>query len=288
MVIQSYAKVNLFLKVLNKRPDNYHNIESLFERINLCDKITIKNRQDNLIKITCDHPGVPVNGSNLCFKAAKLLQDEFGIEKGLDIGISKRIPVGAGLGGGSSNAASVLTGLNKLWKLNLSKAKLVKLASNLGSDVAFFVYDAHFAVANGRGEKIRVLDKLNKVRLWHILIVPKIHVSTPLIYSKFDQFSGLTKTASNVKILTSILVRSHLISNPGLLFNSLEQVTLKLYPEVRRVKKTLKAFGLENVLMSGSGGAVFGIVSSGEKAAALVKRIKRVAKLWEAFKIRTA
>lgn len=288
MVIKSYAKVNLFLKVLDKRPDNYHNLESLFERISLFDKITLKNRPDNRIKITCDHPGVPVNESNLCFKAAKLLQDEFGIDKGLDIKISKRIPVGAGLGGGSSNAASVLIALNKLWKLNLTKAKLAKFASKIGSDAVFFVYEAPFAEARGRGEKIHVLNKLNKVKLWQVLIAPKVHVSTPLIYSKFDQFSGLTKSASNVKILTSILVRKYPVSSPGLLFNSLEQVTLKLYPEVRRVKETLKAFGSENILMSGSGGAVFAIVPSGRKAAVLVKRIKRVVKPWQAFAVSTA
>ncbi|MFH0855347.1 MAG: 4-(cytidine 5'-diphospho)-2-C-methyl-D-erythritol kinase [Candidatus Omnitrophota bacterium] len=306
LVIHSFAKINLFLKVLNKRPDNYHNIDTLFERISLCDKMIIKNRPDNLIKITCDHPGVPLGESNLCFKAAKLLRDTFGIEKGLDIGIFKHIPVGAGLGGGSSNAASVLIALNRLWKLNLTRAKLAKLASRIGSDVSFFVYDAPFARGRGRGEKIRVLNRPAKLTLWHLLVVPGIHVSTPVIYEYFDRLSGfvlaptgngalgkqsaqgLTNPVSNVKISSSELVRKFSISKPGFLYNSLEQVTLKLYPEVRRVKEALAASGLNNVLMSGSGPAVFAVVPSGEKAAALVKRIKREKKPWQAFAVRTA
>ncbi|MDD5568190.1 MAG: 4-(cytidine 5'-diphospho)-2-C-methyl-D-erythritol kinase [Candidatus Omnitrophica bacterium] len=288
MVIKSYAKVNLFLKVLNKRPDNYHNIRTLFERISLCDKITIRNRADRLIKIACNHPGVPVDESNLCFKAAKLLRDKFGIEKGLDIEISKRIPVGAGLGGGSSNAASVLLALNRLWKLKLGREKLAKFAAKIGSDVAFFVYEAPFAVGQGRGEKIRVLRNPEKIKLWHVLVAPATRVSTPLIYRKFDELCGLTKPDANVKILPSILVGRFLASQPGFLSNSLEQVTLKLYPEVRQIKETLCAYGAKNILMSGSGSAVFAVVSSGRKAAALVKRIKKKKKPWRAYAVSTA
>jgi len=288
LVIHSFAKVNLFLKVINKRPDNYHNIKTLFERISLCDKIIIRNRADKLIKITCNHPGVPVDESNLCFKTAKLLRDEFGIEKGLDIEISKRIPVGAGLGGGSSNAASVLLALNRLWKLKLSRDKLAKFAAKIGSDAAFFVYEAPFAIGEGRGEKIRVLRNPEKIKLWHVLVAPATHVSTPLIYRKFDELCGLTKPAVNVKILSSILVGRFLVSQPGFLSNSLEQVTLKLYPEVRQIKETLYAYGAKDILMSGSGSAVFAVVSSGRKAAALVKRIKKKKKPWQAYAVSTA
>lgn len=287
MVIQSFAKLNLFLEVLNKRSDNFHNIDSLFERISLADKIILKNRPDTLIKISCNNPKVPLDESNLCFKAAKLLQDKFRIKKGLDIKIIKRIPVGAGLGGGSSNAAAVLTGLNKLWRLRLSETKLAEFAAEIGSDVAFFVYDVPFARAQGRGEKIRVLKKLNKVRLWHILVVPKIHVLTPVVYRNFDKFCGLTKPVSNVKILTSVLVRKNPVFKPGLLFNSLEEATFKLYPEVKRVKEKLAALGISLALMSGSGSSVFAPVSSGKKAAALVKRIKREGRQWLAFAVST-
>ena len=287
LVIKSYAKVNLFLKVLNKRPDNYHNLSTLFERISLSDRITLTNRRDNLIKISCNHPKVPLDETNLCFKAAKLLRDKFGKKCGLNIKINKRIPVGAGLGGGSSNAASVLVALNRLWKLNLNKEKLAEFGAKLGSDVAFFVYDAPFAEGKGRGEKIRVLSKLDKVRLWHILVIPKVRVSTPLVYKKLDDFCGLTKAGSNVKILTSALVKKNIFKNSGLLFNSLEQVTLTLYPEVKRVKESLARLGLSNILMSGSGSAVFAVVSSGEKAAVLLKRIRRENKAWLTWVVKT-
>jgi 4-diphosphocytidyl-2-C-methyl-D-erythritol kinase len=287
LVIKSYAKVNLFLEVLNKRPDNYHNLNTLFERISLFDEIILTSRQDNLIKISCNNPQVPLDKTNLCFKAAQILRDKFGIKKGLNIKITKRIPVGAGLGGGSSNAASVLVALNKLWKLNLSKEKLAEFGARIGSDVPFFVYGAPFAEASGRGEKIRVIGKLNKVRLWHILVAPKVHVSTPLIYKKLDDFCGLTKAGSDVKILTSALVKKNLLKNSGLLFNSLEQVTLTLYPEVKRVKVSLARHGLSNILMSGSGSAVFALVSSGDKAAVLLKKIRKENKAWLIWVVKT-
>ncbi len=294
MVIQSFAKVNLFLEVLNKRKDNFHNIDSLFERISLSDRIILKNRRDNLIKVSSNDSRVPSDKTNLCFKAAKLVKDKFKIKSGLDIKIIKHIPVGAGLGGGSSNAASVLLALNKLWRLKLTKAELAKLSAKIGSDVAFFVYEAAFARVRGRGEKIHVLNELNKVRLWHILVVPKIHVSTPLIYKKWDDFGcnkrqvvGLTKPVANVKILTSVLYKKDNISKPGFLFNSLEQVTLKLYPEVIRIKETLAGLGLKSALMSGSGPAVFAPLSSEKKAIALVEKVNREGRPWFAFAVQT-
>ena len=288
LVIHSFAKVNLALEIINKRPDNYHNLNTLFERISLADKIILKNRRrDNLIKIRCSDQNVPRDESNLCWQAAKLLQDKFGVEKGLDIKITKRIPVGAGLGGGSSNAAGVLAGLNKLWKLNLSKSRLAALGAQLGSDVPFFIYAVPFAQGQGRGEKIRFLNKLNKVKLWHILVVPKIHVSTPLIYKKWDAFSRLTKPGHNVKIIISKLAKKKFLFEPGLLLNSLEPVTLKLYPEVRRIKEKLAALGLKNILMSGSGGAVFAIVASEKEAATLARRLKKGGNPWRVFAVST-
>src|SRR4030042_869033 len=123
LALDSYAKLNLYLAVRNIRQDNYHNIKTVFERIDLCDRIILKPRRDNKIKIICNHPLVPKDNSNLCYRSARLLQDYSGIKSGLDIEIIKRIPVASGLGGGSSNASSVLLGLNKLWKLNLPREK---------------------------------------------------------------------------------------------------------------------------------------------------------------------
>lgn len=296
LVIKSFAKVNLHLAVLNKRTDNYHNLATLFERITLCDNITFSPRKDNLIKVSCSDPAVPSDESNLCWRAAKLLQDSAEVKTGLNIKITKRIPVGAGLGGGSGNAAAVLLGLNKFWKLNLTKAKLANLAAGIGSDVAFFIYESPFALGTSRGEKIRILSNLNKIKLWHILVVPKIHVSTPLIYKKYDSFSslnknqgaGLTNPVSDVKLITSELAKKTLSFTPGLLFNSLEAVTLKLYPEVRRVKERLGTLGLKNILMSGSGPAVFAICYSAKEAQTLSSKLKREGRAWRVFVVSTA
>lgn len=287
LVIKSFAKLNLYLEVINKRPDNYHNLKTIFERISLFDSISLSSRRDNLIKVSCNDKAVPKDEANLCFKAAKLLRDKFAVKKGLNIKITKRIPPGAGLGGGSGNAATILSGLNKFWKLKLSKVKLAKFAGRVGSDVAFFIYDTPFALGTGRGERIKPLNNLKKTRIWHILIVPKIHVSTPLIYKKYGHFSGLTKPKQDVKILTSVLAKKTPTFKQGLLFNSLEQVTTRLYPEVKRIKNTLLMMGLSCVLMSGSGPAVFAIVDSGKDALRLVKIIKDREKSWRVFVVKT-
>jgi 4-diphosphocytidyl-2-C-methyl-D-erythritol kinase len=284
----SFAKVNLYLEVIKKRRDGYHSLTTIFERISLVDRLILKTRRDNLIKVSSDKKIVPQDEGNLCFKAAKLLRDKFEPSKGLDIKIMKRIPVGAGLGGGSSNAAAVLMGLNKLWKLDLTKFELAKFAGRVGSDVAFFVHDVSFAAASGRGERIRPLRSPKKINFCHILVVPKIHVSTPLIYDKFDRFSGLTKPDTNVKLLTSVLTKkSHSLLKPGLLFNSLEEVTIRLYPEVKRIKNALLRLGLDNVLMSGSGPAVFAITSSSKNAAKIAKLLRKRESAWRVFVVET-
>jgi 4-diphosphocytidyl-2-C-methyl-D-erythritol kinase len=281
LILNSYAKLNLYLEVINKRPDHYHNIKTVFERIDLADRIILKPRPDKKINLICNSPLVPKDNLNLAFKSAKLLQDTFAVEEGVDIKIIKRIPVGSGLGGGSSNAATVLLGLNKLWRLNLLPKKLVDLAKQIGSDVPFFIYDLPFALAELRGDKIHPLKALNKLRLWHILVVPKIKVSTPSIYVKWDKYSSqrnkkarLTRPKYDVKILNLALRKRDFSLLSKALFNSLEEITLKLYPRVKRIKESLKALGLKSILMSGSGPAIMGIVSSRKEALALSRQLK--------------
>ena len=292
LTLKSFAKLNLFLEVLNIRQDNYHNIKTLFERIDLCDKIILKSRRDKKIKIICKSADVPADSSNLAYKSAKLLQDSFRIDKGVEITIIKRIPVGSGLGGGSSNAASVILGLNKLWRLNLKQNELAKLARNIGADVCFFIYNCPFAWGQERGDKIRLLKALKGLRLWHILVVPKIKVSTRFIYKKWDRLrqtltppflevkrnvvgrAGLTPPKYDVKILTLAIKKHNLTLLGETLFNSLEQVTTKLYAEVEYIKQKLINLGLKSILMSGSGPAVFGIVTSRKEAVSLCRQLK--------------
>lgn len=282
LTLNSYAKLNLYLEVLNKRKDNYHNIKTVFERIDLADKIILKPRRDKKINITCNVASVPQDSSNLAWRSAKLLQDSFNVDKGADIKIIKRIPVGSGLGGGSSNAATVLIGLNKLWKLNLAQNKLLHLAGKLGCDVPFFISHSPFAQGEARGDKIKPLSALWSLRLWHILVVPKIGVSTASIYKRWDKCSGtikkeragLTIAKYNVNILTLALRKNNLALIGDALFNSLEQVTARLYPQINAIKEKLMQLGVKSILMSGSGPAVFGIVSSRKEALSLRRQLE--------------
>lgn len=293
--LNSYAKLNLYLEVLNKRKDNYHNIETVFERIDLGDTLILKSRPDKKINISCGLSGVPKGHSNLAYRASRLLQESFNVDKGVNIKIIKRIPVGAGLAGGSSNAASVLIGLNKLWRLNLSKDKLARLAGKIGSDVPFFIYNSPFAEGKGRPDRIKPLRGLSGLRLWHILVVPKIKISTPFIYKKWDDFNkalrkkervGLTRTRYNVKMLILALKKKSLFLVGQALFNSLEQISAKLYPQINCIKEKLSRLGVQSILMSGSGPAVFGVVSSRKEALFLGRQLKKNS-FWRVFVTRT-
>jgi 4-diphosphocytidyl-2-C-methyl-D-erythritol kinase len=290
LTLNSYAKLNLYLEVLHKRKDNYHNIKTIFERIDLADKIILKSRRDKKINITCNESGVPQDHSNLAWRSAKLLQDIFNIDKGVDIKIIKRIPVGSGLGGGSSNAAAVLAGLNKLWKLNVTEHKLAGLAGKLGCDVPFFIYNSPFAQGEARGDKIKPLKALTNVRLWHILVVPKIGVSTASIYKRWDNESKtfkLTMPKYNVNILILALRKNDLSLLGDALFNSLEQVTARLYPQINAIKEKLMQLGVKSILMSGSGPAAFGVVSSRKEALTLCRQLKSNSSFGEVFVSRT-
>ena len=308
MIVRSPAKLNLYLGVINQRVDNYHNIKTVFERITLSDTVILKARRDKKIIIHCAAKAVPKDKTNLAWQAAKLLQKFLKQDRGIDITIVKRIPVGAGLGGGSSNAASVLLGLNKLWGLGISRKKLAVLAAGVGSDVAFFIHERAFALGSGRGEKIKLLPGTDKVKLWHILVVPKLHVSTPYVYKKWDaaersfsltpsflgtkknyriERAGLTRARQDVKILLSALKNKNLRLLAGSLFNGLERVSFKLYPRVRELKRRLGGLGVEPALMSGSGPAVFGIVASKREAVSLRRKLESRNGSEEVFVVRT-
>lgn len=295
LILRSHAKLNLYLEVLNKRKDSYHNIKTLFEKIDLFDTIILTRRQDKKINVVCSTPGIPCDNSNFTWQAARLLQERLDIKKGVDIKIIKRIPVAAGLGGGASNAAAVLVGLNKLWKLNLARDRLVGFAKKIGCDVPFFIYNTSFAQGQVRGDKITPLKSIDGVRLWHILIVPDIKVSTAVIYKRWDEYLKsrtrrvtLTRPKYDVKILTLALKNKDFALINQTLFNSLEQITIRLYPQVRRIKENLRHLGLKSILMSGSGPAVFSIVSSRKEAVSVCRQLETEHKSWQVFVARTA
>ncbi|HNX81075.1 MAG TPA: 4-(cytidine 5'-diphospho)-2-C-methyl-D-erythritol kinase [Candidatus Omnitrophota bacterium] len=290
MILRSYAKVNLCLYVLNKRPDTYHNLDSVFERINIFDTIGLTQTSGTAIRLATNSSQIPVDASNLAMRAAKLLQDTCQVKKGVRIVIQKNIPVGAGMGGGSSNAAAVLVGLNKLWTLRLSVKKLAELGAKIGADVPFFVYNTRFARIRGIGDLVEPVKALQKNTLWHVIVTPALHVPTPQIYKRWDSIKkarrALTLSQGNATLMVSALQKNNLVSIRTYLYNSLERVTIPLYPEIQRIKDRLARSGLGAVLMSGSGPTVFGIVSSRKEALFLSRQLKKERK-WSVFAARS-
>ncbi len=276
MILSSYAKVNLFLSIKGRRPDGYHTLETVFERVDLCDEITLLSRTDGDIRLKADSPQVPLDNTNLAWRAAELLRSRYGVKRGVDIRIRKRIPVGAGLGGGSSNAASALTGLNRLWKLKLSRSSLIALGASLGADVPFFLYDTPYMRAGGRGDILQPLKVLGGLQFWHVLVAPLHSVSTALAYQKWDEIAQkvrLTKPAGSVTLLLSAIRTNDSAAIGTYCFNSLEQASVALYPRILRIKEILCLCGARWSLMSGSGPAVFTITDSYEEAMALARRL---------------
>jgi 4-diphosphocytidyl-2-C-methyl-D-erythritol kinase len=266
--LRSPAKVNLYLKVLNKRPDGLHNIVTLFERINLFDDIRFKTNKSGKIRLFCNHPHVPIGPKNLIYKVAKKLQEECNVKEGVDVDIRKRIPVAAGLAGGSSNAATALLGLNKLWNLHLTKKRMVEYAASLGSDIAFFLFNTSWALGTEKGSQIKPLQV--KTKLWHILVVPKIKVYSGQVYNGLKL--GLTKKRTNVNILIHHLRKNHLDDVSHLMTNDLESEVVRICPQLMRIKQQMRSLQAISVMVSGSGPCVYGLTQTEQHAL----RIKKV------------
>ncbi len=278
--LSSPAKLNLFLKVLNKRPDGFHNIATVFERIDLCDEIRLKLNPSGVIRIDCAHPQVPRGPKNLVYQAAKLLRDDFQVKEGVDIYIKKNIPVAAGLGGGSSNAATVLKGLNELWKLRLSRSCLLSYARRLGSDVAFFLYDCPLALGTQRGDLIQKLDI--KTKLWHVLIVPCVKVYSREAYGGLGLEPGLeasrkmlTKRNDDVSIFIHHLRGADVVQIGRGLVNDLERVVLLLFPHLGKLEQRLKSLDTKGIMISGSGPCVFAVTETQQQARDIQRILSR-------------
>ncbi len=272
--LSSPAKLNLFLKVLNKRPDGFHNISTVFERIDLSDEILLKLNPSGGIRIDCAHPQVPGGPKNLVYQAAKLLRDDFRIKEGVDIYIKKNIPVAAGLGGGSGNAATVLKGLNELWELRLSRPQLLSYARRLGSDVAFFLYDCPWALGTDLGDFIQKLDI--KTKLWHVLVVPCVKIYSGEVYGGLGLAPApeaprkmLTKRNDNASIFIHHLRRADVSQIGRGLVNDLERVVLLLSPQLEKLEQRLKSLDTKGVMVSGSGPCVFAITGTQRQAEAV-------------------
>ena len=255
------AKVNLGLHVHGKREDGFHELETIFQMVSLYDDVELELLSSG-IKLECDTPGIPTDDTNLVCKAALLLRKSYQVEgKGVSIRLKKKIPFGAGLGGGSGNAAGVLMGLNRLWDLNIEREKLFTLAAELGSDVPFFL-TSPCALGKGRGERLKVLEPCSKFQV--LLVFPGFPIATSWVYQNLRL--KLTKRPNNISILRKNLSLSDITSLGSQLYNDLESVVIQKFPEVKVVKDELWAWGALGVLLSGSGSTVFGIFDDPEKA----------------------
>lgn len=280
--LRSPAKLNLFLKVLHKRKDGYHSLETLFERIDLCDHIQLTGNQEGVIRIFCDHPDVPLDSRNLVYRAVKLVQEEFGLTDGIDIQITKRIPVAAGLGGGSSNAATTLWGVNRLWSLHMTRKKLLALARKIGSDVSFFIHNCSWAEGRGRGDQIKRF--IIPARLWHIVVVPALKVYSQEIFAAWHN-EELTKPGDDVKIFIRFLRKNNLSAMERLLRNDLERAIVRRHPQLLSLKQNIAHLVQKPVIFSGSGPALFALAPTRREAHGLKEALAKNG--YQTFIVRT-
>ena len=260
------AKVNLFLKVMEKRGDGYHEIRSLMQPVELFDDVILTVSKGDGITLECDVDSIPSGEENLAWKAAALFLKETGIKRAVSIILKKRIPSGGGLGGGSSDAAGVLTGLNAILRAGLDEERLKAMAAGLGSDVPFFILRGP-AFVYGRGE---ILERVTLPRLYYVLVNPGLHISTAWAYGNLD----LTKkTKDNILIVSKGLAGSK-EKIAGLLENDLEGAVMGEYPVIAVLKSLLKKAGAKGALMSGSGSTVFGLFFKEREAGEAITRLK--------------
>ncbi|MCX5776401.1 MAG: 4-(cytidine 5'-diphospho)-2-C-methyl-D-erythritol kinase [Candidatus Firestonebacteria bacterium] len=274
IIFKSRAKINLYLKVLDKRGDGYHNIRTIFQEIDLADDITIKKAPKKQgLTVECEDASVPVDEKNLAYRAAALILSEKKINTGLKIIINKIIPVKAGLAGGSSNAAAVLKACNNMFLPVLPFEKIFNLALSLGSDVPFFLKGGT-ALGEGRGEVLTALPSLAET--WFVIVTEGEKASTGAIYAKYR--NALTKTGVSGKNILEFISKKNAAGGDirKILFNDLEIPAGSINPAIYRVKECLLAAGARGALMSGSGPSVFGIADSKEDAESLAARVKQI------------
>ncbi len=270
----SPAKINLFLKVTGIRPDGYHNLATLYQMVDLCDTMTFRPMKGDSIRVICTDRSIPMR-KNLAYLAARSLWRP-GCP-GVSIRIEKRIPSGAGLGGGSSNAATTLAVLNRLWGLSLSDSALRAKAKKLGADVPFFLY-APTAWATGTGDRLTRIPGAG--RFYVLLVKPRLKISTPTIYRQFDrQLTDKPQLLTNKHQLVRMpprLKRAVLLEDiVRLLENDLEPVVEQHYPVITMIKRRIRDMESEGVMVSGSGSAVFGLFRDKRGAQAAYREISK-------------
>lgn len=255
LTLKAPAKVNLYLKVLGKRADGYHDIASFMQMIGFYDLLTFQSAPE--IRLQVKGNILPADRSNLVFRAAEALQKEAKITEGAEIVLTKNLPISAGLGGGSGNAAAALIGLNRLWSLGWSRQLLAELGATLGSDVPFF-FGGSTAWIFGRGEKVEEVGPTPEG--WMVLVNSGRPVSTASVYQEFSKIR-LTRKAPNITINKFDFERPSLEEILRHPYNDLEKVTFMAFPELIQIKRELQGLGGKGALMSGSGPTLFALFS---------------------------
>ncbi|MFD2761399.1 4-(cytidine 5'-diphospho)-2-C-methyl-D-erythritol kinase [Lentibacillus juripiscarius] len=254
------AKINLSLDVLGKREDGFHEVEMIMTSVDLADHVELQELHRDVIEVSADSRYVPDDERNLAYKAAAAFKHHYQLTRGVRIDIKKNIPVAAGLGGGSSDAAAVLRGLNEMWSVGASQAELAELGTGLGSDVPFCIYGTT-AIGTGHGEKIRLLP--SPPGCYVVLAKPDIGISTRHIFPRVNMDE--LEHPRTEEVIQSLREKNfqRLCASAG---NALERVTFSMHPEVSRIKEKMLANGVPGAVMSGSGPTVAGFVRQYSKA----------------------
>ena len=252
--LKSRAKINLGLDVLGKREDGYHEVRMVMQTIGIYDRLILTKIPEEEIRITSNLAFLPVNENNLIYKAIKLLKDEYHFPGGVSVDLNKFIPVAAGMAGGSTDAASTMFGVNRLFGLNLSMGKMMELGVRLGADVPYCVMRGT-ALAEGIGEKLTRITPVP--HMWILIAKPQINVSTRLVYEQLDM-GGIQKHPDIDGIIRAIEAQD-VVRIAQSMGNVLENVTVPLYPVIETIKQDMLSHGAINAMMSGSGPTVFGI-----------------------------
>ena len=278
IVIKAMAKVNLGLDVLRRRENGYHDVKMVMQTVNLHDTLTITKREDTQIVITTNAGELPLSEDNLIYKAARLLFEEAGKECGVSVHLDKQIPIAAGMAGGSTDAAATLVGLNELFKFGFNKGELARVGVKIGADVPYCIYGGTY-LSEGIGE---VLTKLPDAPDCFVVIAkPEIGVSTKYVYENLH-VETIEKHPDIDGMVDAIKVGS-LDGVTAKMENILENVTVKRYPEIARMKACLEENGAEKALMSGSGPTVFGIFKEEEKAKNALDRLNETGLVKQGF-----
>jgi len=260
---ESPAKINLTLRILGRRPDGYHEIESLVTRVTLSDTVTVTPRREMRWTLECSEPGVPRDHRNLALRAVARLAEAVGVRRGVHIAIEKRIPAGAGLGGGSSNAAAVLMLLNELWELPLSVQELAQIGARVGSDVPLF-FHAPLCILRGRGEQIEDVDRPFRTAI--TLFLPQMPSSTRLVYETWDRLRAHPSRPPLPELFVQLEQPDALNAH---LFNDLEPAAFAAYPALAMLHRRLEEVCDRAVRLTGSGSGLYclGAIKPGVLAA---------------------